>query len=178
MLDRSPDAAIDTGFLRRRLAAALALRDTLFDRPFYRLVHAEADGLPGLIIDRYGDVLVLQSNTALMDRLEVPLCDALEELLKPRAIVLRNDSAVRGLEGLAEEVRVARGALDGPVAVEENGATLRGRPARRPEDRLVLRPARQPRLRRASWPAAGGCSTSTPTPAASASRRRWPGPRR
>lgn len=128
MLDRSPDAAIDTAFLRRRLASALALRDTLFDRPFYRLAHAEADGLPGLIVDRYGDVLVMQSNTALMDRLEGPLCDALEELLKPRAIVLRNDSAVRGLEGLAEEVRVARGAVDGPIAVEENGARFEADP--------------------------------------------------
>jgi len=128
MLDRSPDAAIDTAFLRRRLASALSLRDTLFDRPFYRLVHAEADGLPGLIIDRYGDVLVMQSNTALMDRLEGPLCDALEELLRPRAIVLRNDSAVRGLEGLAEEVRVARGAVDGPIAVEENGAKFEADP--------------------------------------------------
>ncbi|WP_026869168.1 class I SAM-dependent rRNA methyltransferase [Inquilinus limosus] len=128
MLDRSPDAAIDTAFLRRRLASALALRDTLFDRPFYRLVHAEADGLPGLIVDRYGDVLVMQSNTALMDRLEGPLCDALQELLDPRAIVLRNDSAVRGLEGLAEEVRVARGAVDGPIAVEENGARFEADP--------------------------------------------------
>ena len=128
MLDRSPDAAIDTAFLRRRLASALSLRDTLFDRPFYRLIHAEADGLPGLIIDRYGDVLVMQSNTALMDRLEGSLCDALEELLRPRAIVLRNDSAVRGLEGLAEEVRVARGAVDGPIAVEENGAKFEADP--------------------------------------------------
>ncbi|KGM31310.1 class I SAM-dependent rRNA methyltransferase, partial [Inquilinus limosus] len=93
-----------------------------------RLVHAEADGLPGLIIDRYGDVLVMQSNTALMDRLEGALCDALEDLLKPRAIVLRNDSAVRGLEGLAEEVRVARGAVDGPIAVEENGARFEADP--------------------------------------------------
>jgi 23S rRNA (cytosine1962-C5)-methyltransferase len=128
MLDRNPDAAIDTAFLRRRLAAAVALRDGLFDRPFYRLIHAEADGLPGLIIDRYGDVLVVQSNTALMDRLEGPLCDALQDLLQPRAIVLRNDSAIRGLEGLAEEVRIARGALDGPVAVEENGAVFEADP--------------------------------------------------
>jgi len=128
MLHRDPGMAIDTAFLRRRLAAAVALRDGLFDRPFYRLIHAEADGLPGLIVDRYGDVLVVQSNTALMDRLEGPLCDALEELLKPRAIVLRNDSAVRGLEGLAEEVRVARGTLDGPVAVEENGAVFEADP--------------------------------------------------
>lgn len=128
MLDRNPDTAIDTGFLRRRLAAALALRDALFDRPFYRLVHAEADGMPGLIIDRYGDVLVVQSNTALIDRLETPLCDALEDLLKPRAIVLRNDSAIRGLEGLAAEVRTARGMVDGPIAVEENGAVFEADP--------------------------------------------------
>lgn len=128
MLDRNPAAEIGIDFLRRRLGSALALRDTLFDRPFYRLVHAEADGLPGLIVDRYGDVVVVQSNTALMDRLEEPLCDALEALIQPRAIVLRNDSAARGLEGLAEEVRVACGVAPGPIRVEENGAVFEADP--------------------------------------------------
>lgn len=62
-------AAIDGDFLRRRLAAALRLRDHFFDAPYYRLVHAEGDGLPGFIIDRFGDVLVMQANTAGADAL-------------------------------------------------------------------------------------------------------------
>ena len=64
MLTRNKDAEIDRSFVARRLARALQLRERLFDVPFYRLVHAEADGLPGLVIDRFGDTLVMQVNTA------------------------------------------------------------------------------------------------------------------
>ncbi len=121
MLTPDPAQAIDQDFLAGVLARALAWRDRLFDRPFYRLVHAEADGLPGTIIDRYGDCVVVQCNTAVMDRLGPALISALEAVLDPAAIVLRNDAAGRTLEGLAAEVAVAKGRLDGPVAVEENG---------------------------------------------------------
>ncbi len=122
VLARDPAATIDSGFLAARLQAAAELRARLFERPFYRAVHAEADGLPGLVVDRYGEVLVVQSNTALMDRLETPLLDALEEVFAPAAIVLRNDSPARTLEGLETGVRLARGTLSGPVELEENGA--------------------------------------------------------
>ncbi len=128
MIDADAEAAIDAGFLAARLERALALRAALFDRPFYRLIHAEADGLPGLIIDRYGEVLVVQCNTAVADRLTEPLLDALETLLAPRAVVLRNDSPARALEGLETSVTVARGSLDGPMAVEENGARFAAHP--------------------------------------------------
>jgi 23S rRNA (cytosine1962-C5)-methyltransferase len=101
------------------------LRERLFDEPFYRLVHAEADGLPGLVVDRFGAALVVQSNAAGMAWLEPVVLDALAELLSPDAIVLRNDSPARGLEGLASETRVARGGLDAPVMVHENGAVFR-----------------------------------------------------
>jgi 23S rRNA (cytosine1962-C5)-methyltransferase len=121
ILTRSTDATIDSAFLERRLARALRLRERLFERPFYRLVHAEADGLPGLVIDRFGEVLVVQLNSAGMAVLEAPLLDALERLLRPSAIVLRNDSPVRELEGLATEVRIAKGELGGPIELEENG---------------------------------------------------------
>jgi 23S rRNA (cytosine1962-C5)-methyltransferase len=124
LLTRNTDATIDAAFLERRLARALRLRERLFDRPCYRLVHAEADGLPGLVIDRYGDVLVCQLNSAGMAALEGPLLEALERLLAPSVVVLRNDSPVRELEGLATEVRVVKGALTPPVELEENGLTF------------------------------------------------------
>ena len=121
VLTRNKDATIDAGFLEVRLARALRLRERLYDEPYYRLVHAEADGLPGLVIDRFGDVLACQLNTAGMAGLEAPLCEVLERLLAPRAIVLRNDSPVRELEGLGIEVRLAKGTLDGPVELREGG---------------------------------------------------------
>ena len=124
LLTRNTDATIDAGFLERRLARALRLRERLFERPYYRLVHAEADGLPGLVIDRYGEVLVCQLNSAGMAALEGPLLEALERLLAPAAVVLRNDSPVRELEGLAIEVRVVKGALTPPIEVVENGLTF------------------------------------------------------
>ena len=125
LLDRDTARPIGRRFLAGRIGRALKLRERLFDMPFYRLVHAEADGLPGLVVDRFGAVLVVQSNAAGMARLEPVVLDALGELLSPEAIVLRNDSPARGLEGLASETRVARGSLDGPVAVHENGAVFR-----------------------------------------------------
>jgi 23S rRNA (cytosine1962-C5)-methyltransferase len=125
LLDRDPARPIGRRFLARRIERALRLRERLFDIPYYRLVHAEADGLPGLVVDRFGAVLVVQSNAAGMARLEPLVLDALEELLKPEAIVLRNDSPVRELEGLASEARVARGILEAPALVHENGAVFR-----------------------------------------------------
>jgi 23S rRNA (cytosine1962-C5)-methyltransferase len=125
LIDRDTARPIGRRFLARGIARALKLRERLFDSPFYRLVHAEADGLPGLVVDRFGAVLVLQSNAAGMARLEPLVIDALGDLLSPEAIVLRNDSPARWLEGLASETRVARGSLDGPVPVDENGAVFR-----------------------------------------------------
>jgi 23S rRNA (cytosine1962-C5)-methyltransferase len=123
-LTRNQSATIDAAFFERRLVRALRLRERLFDRPHYRLVHAEGDGLPGLVIDRFEGVLVCQLNTAGMAQAEGPLLDALGRLLAPRAIVLRNDSPVREHEGLQLEVRVASGALDGPIEIVENDLTF------------------------------------------------------
>ncbi len=117
-------AAIDAGFFAKHLRRALALRTRLYDRPFYRLIHAEADGLPALVVDRFGDVVVVQANAAGMDRLLPELTAALDTVLKPAAVVLRNDSPMRALEGLPEEVRLLKGCLEGPVRVEENGAVF------------------------------------------------------
>jgi 23S rRNA (cytosine1962-C5)-methyltransferase len=122
LIDRDPKAAVDASFIAGKLAAALRLREKLYPGGCYRLVHAEADGLPGLIVDRYGDRVAVQANTAGMDRLLPNVLAALDTVIAPAAVVLRNDSGVRRLEGLAEEIRVAKGTLDGPTTLTENGA--------------------------------------------------------
>ena len=124
ILAQDPETPIDREFFAARLGRALALRARLFDEPFYRLVHAEGDGLPGLVVDRYGDVLVCQSGSAGMDRLAEGWLAALRELLKPRAVVLRNVAASRALEGLESETSVVHGTLDAPVALREGGLTF------------------------------------------------------
>jgi 23S rRNA (cytosine1962-C5)-methyltransferase len=121
LLAADPDIAVDADFLARRLERALALRERLYDKPFYRLVHAEADGLPGVVLDRFGDSLVLQTNSAGMERLLDPLTEAIETVLKPRTLLLRNDSPARKLEGLESYVRLVSGAIEGPLPLEENG---------------------------------------------------------
>jgi 23S rRNA (cytosine1962-C5)-methyltransferase len=121
VMSRRAADSVDTDFLAARLTAALALRQTLFDAPHYRLIHSEADGLPGLIVDRYGDVLAVQTNTAGMERLLPELLTAFQAVLAPKAVVLINDSPVRKLEGLELEHRIAFGELAGPVELVENG---------------------------------------------------------
>jgi 23S rRNA (cytosine1962-C5)-methyltransferase len=122
MLASDPAVEIDADFFDAHLERALALRSALYPEPYYRLIHAEADGLPGLAIDRYGDVLAVQVNSAGIERALDALLAALDRVLAPRAIVLRNDSPVRALEGLESYVRVAKGDIEGPVELKENGA--------------------------------------------------------
>lgn len=130
LLDPKPDAEIGEDFFVERLTRALARRAVLFDKPFYRLVHAEGDGLPGLTIDRFGDTYSLQFGTAGMEKLEVPLLSALKALLSPECIVLRNDAPSRAQEGLKSEVRLVLGDIPGRLPLEENGtvyfADIRG----------------------------------------------------
>ena len=121
ILDADPKAAIDRDFLAARLGRALALRERLFDAPFYRLAWSEADGLPGLVLDRYGDAAAAQLNTAGMDRLAEPLTEALLGETGLRSVVFRNDTAARGLEGLPSTTSAAGSALAGPVEIVENG---------------------------------------------------------
>jgi 23S rRNA (cytosine1962-C5)-methyltransferase len=120
LLDRDPTATIDVDWLRARLGEAVALRHRVCDTSFHRLVHAEADRLPGLVIDRYDDVVVLQANTAGMDRLTPSIVEALTGLLPLRAVVARNDSAARRQEGLAENVELLFG-NDARAEVVEGG---------------------------------------------------------
>jgi 23S rRNA (cytosine1962-C5)-methyltransferase len=121
ILDRDAKRRIDHTFFAERLERASALRRRLYGEPHYRLVHAEADGLPGVAADRFGDVLVAQLNTAGMARLEPEFLAACDAVLAPRAVVLRNDSPARALEGLEPETRVVKGEIAGPVELIENG---------------------------------------------------------
>ncbi len=123
LLDRDPGVEIDAGFVDRRIAAAAALRAKVTDGPFHRLVHAEADLLPGLIVDRYDDVAVVQANTAGMDRLTPQIVAALTSLLPLRAVVARNDSSARAHEGLPETVELLHGS-DAAARVEEGCVTF------------------------------------------------------
>ena len=125
LLSRDPRAAINEKFFARRFQTALALRERLFGQPFYRLVHGESDGLPGLVVDRFGDVLSLQTNTFGMERLQPVILAALEKCFSPRAVVLKNTSSLRQLEGLEEYTRVGSGELPGRVEIEENGVRFR-----------------------------------------------------
>ena len=124
LLDRDAGRVIGRRFFARHLERALRLRSRLYEAPYYRLIHAEADGLPGLVIDRFGDVVAVQANAAGMDREEAAIVEALQALLSPVAIVMRNDSPTRTLEGLPIEARIATGALPGPAEIEENGTTF------------------------------------------------------
>lgn len=121
LLGPDPAAEIDRDFFTAALGRAFDLRARLFDAPYYRAVHAEADGLPGLIVDRYGDVLVLQINTAGMALLLEEVLAALDAVAGPAAVLLRNVGPARALEGLEEETGWAKGAGRDTVEVIENG---------------------------------------------------------
>ncbi|MGK2285279.1 class I SAM-dependent rRNA methyltransferase [Pedomonas sp. V897] len=123
LLTRNHSRAIDARFFRERIEKALLLRERLFERPFYRLVHGEGDFLPGLVIDRYGDAVVVQPNTAGMDAHRDLILEAVQAVLKPRTIALVSSGAARVLEGLPPLNEVPVGTLDGAVPLEENGLT-------------------------------------------------------
>ena len=124
VLDRDPAAAIDRDWLAARLEKALSLRAQVFDAPFYRLIHAEADGLPGVIIDRFGDTAVIQPNAAWAEVLLEPLTDALCAVTGVTTVLKNASGRGRALEGLDDQDAVLRGqAPDAPIPVTMNGAT-------------------------------------------------------
>ena len=122
IVGRDPAYPLDGGLIVHRLRVALALRERLYREPFYRLVFGESDGLPGLVLDRYGDVVVAQSGTAGMDRLRAEIEAAVEKVIHARTLVWKNDSGARELEGLATEVTAAgSGELPAEITVREQG---------------------------------------------------------
>lgn len=122
LLDTNANAEIGTAWFRGRLRAALEMRASLFSEPYYRLVHAEGDGLPGLVIDRFGQAVVVQPNAAWVDRALPTLLEALDAELGPAVVVVSALSRARRLEGLEQRHEVVKGALSAPVDVPMNGA--------------------------------------------------------
>src|SRR5210317_877529 len=120
LLTRRPRAAVDAGFFERRLRTALSLRESLFEQPYYRLVFGESDGLPGLVVDRYGSVLVVQITTAGMEAVRDLLLEVLDRIFSPSGMLLRNDSSVRLLEGLTQETQVI-GEVPESIVLTEGG---------------------------------------------------------
>ncbi len=125
LLSRKPTLKCGVNFFKERLTTALALREKLFDKPFYRLVFGESDGLPGLVIDRFGPVLSVQITTAGIELRKASLIAALIELINPAAIILKNDNSQRQLEGLSLESEIAYGQLPDTLIIEENGAQFK-----------------------------------------------------
>ena len=121
LVARGLDHALDRSLFVHKLNVALSLRERLFDEPYYRLVYGESDGLPGLTLDRFGDVIVGQTTTAGMERLKDEISEAVVKVLKPRALVWKNDAGIRSMEQLPEYADIGYGALDAPVVVREGG---------------------------------------------------------
>lgn len=120
LISHDPNQILDKSLLRKRIKQALALRERLFSHPFYRLVFGESDGLPGLVVDRYGDVLVVQINTAGMEQLKYDISQVLIEIFQPNSILLRGDSAIRELEGLPRIIESLHGTVPDCVELIEN----------------------------------------------------------
>ncbi len=122
VLDPSPEAEVGAEWLRARFADALALRARLYEAPYYRLVHAEADGLPGVIVDRFGDTAVIQPNAAWAEVLLEPMVEALVGVTGVKTVVKSASGRARSLEGLDDQSAVVRGEVSGPLEVPMNGA--------------------------------------------------------
>ncbi|KZX56114.1 SAM-dependent methyltransferase [Halioglobus sp. HI00S01] len=112
---------LNAEFFQRRLYEALAIREAAFDKPYYRLVYGDSDLLPGLVIDRFGDYLVVQLNNSGIERYGEAVVEALKNTLNPTGILLRGDSRSRRESGLDEEIEVVFGEVPESVELEENG---------------------------------------------------------
>lgn len=129
MLSKRPAQPFTPAFVAERLRSAMAWRSKLFSEPYYRLAHAEADGLPGLIIDRFGDGLVCQFNTAGLELHREAVLAGIEEALHPEWLLLRNDTTQRELERLPSAVEMVKGSAPSPLEIVENGLTYLSNPA-------------------------------------------------
>ncbi|HTT07317.1 MAG TPA: class I SAM-dependent rRNA methyltransferase [Gammaproteobacteria bacterium] len=125
LVSTNPAAPHSPALIHERLQSALRLRERFYTEPYYRLAHAESDGLPGLIIDRYGEILVVQINTAGMEVMRATIIDSLRELLQPTGILLRNDGASRALEGLPGEIEAAHGEVPAVLTIIENSCRFK-----------------------------------------------------
>lgn len=118
IVDRSSVSEMDKSWFVARIQEALSLREKVYPQPFYRLIHAESDFLPGLIVDRYGKHLVVQINTQGMEQVKDSLIAALDEVIDPDTILLRNDASSRQQENLSDENIWVKGDLSSVEIVE------------------------------------------------------------
>jgi 23S rRNA (cytosine1962-C5)-methyltransferase len=125
ILGRDPEYPPNKSLIVHRLQVAQSLRRALYERPFYRLAYGESDALPGLVLDRFGDVVVGQIATAGMEAMRADVEAAVRKAIAPSAMLWKNDSGVRELEGLPSYVAPAFGDLPESVDVEEGGVTFR-----------------------------------------------------
>jgi len=121
LVERGLDHPLDRSLFVHRLNVALALRERLYDEPYYRLVFGESDGLPGLVLDRFGDVLVGQIATAGMERFKDELTEAIVKAVKPRQLWWKNDASIRAMEQLPDYADLGYGEYGGEVVAREGG---------------------------------------------------------
>lgn len=125
LVSRDVRHPLSGSLLVHRINIALALRERLYSKPFYRLIYGESDGLPGLVADRFGDVVVVQINTAGMELFKDEVVAAIEKVIHPVCVILRNDAAIRESEGLDRYVETALGIMPEELTIEENGVSFR-----------------------------------------------------
>ena len=125
ILGRDPEYPPNKSLIVHRLQVAQSLRRSLYDRPFYRLAYGESDALPGLVLDRFGDIVVGQIATAGMEAMRADVEAAVRKAIAPAALLWKNDSGVRELEGLPSYVQTAFGDVPEFVEVDEGGVTFR-----------------------------------------------------
>jgi 23S rRNA (cytosine1962-C5)-methyltransferase len=125
LLSRKHNAKLGGNFFKERINTALALRERLYNKPYYRLIFGESDGIPGLVIDRFNDVFSLQITTAGIEKSKEILVATLVELFQPQAIVLKNDNSQRELENLSTESELIYGTLPDEIIIEENNAKFK-----------------------------------------------------
>lgn len=123
VLSQNCTVQIDRNWIAEQIRRAAAHRQTVFDAPFYRLIHAEADGMPGLIIDRFGDVFAVQPNAAWADAMMPDLTDVLVTELGAKTVVKNGSGRARKLDGLDDVTEIVHGTLDEHIPVLMNGAT-------------------------------------------------------
>jgi len=119
LLTRDKKIAVNKSLIVHRLNVALSLRERFYEKPFYRLVYGDSDGLPGLIVDRYGDYCTVAISTAGMENLKEAIVEALNQVIKPKGIVFRNDSSARAIEGLDRYAEIGFGDVPESVMIEE-----------------------------------------------------------
>jgi len=121
LFSRDPNQSLNQAFIEKAIERAVQLRERLFEGGCYRAVFADADGLSGLVIDRFNDTFVIQSGTAGIDAVLNDVAAALDNLYQPQNIIVKSESAVRSQEGLAPMVQVLKGEMPSEILLQENG---------------------------------------------------------